>query len=260
MNSKLILRGALAVAIAAFAAPTLASTIGQIEAAGAGSATLDDGGTGTFPVITAILSAPGTVNGKAYSSYAVQVEDGTGAAVLFGKLPAGSTYVPTVGDGITAAGTYGPYNQIPEISTLTAITNVSSGNAVPSPLSVTIPQVNVTALPETIAGYMLTLSDVTITGQASGATFGITNQTLSVTDGTNSMTLYYWPTSYSSANANLFGQAVPTTPVDITGFVDVFSGTSPEFIPLSITPAAVPEPTLLAALPVLTLGLARRRR
>ena len=92
--------------------------------------------------------------------------------------------------------------------------------------------------PFTTAGYMLELDNVTI-GGISGA-FGVANLTGTITDsGSNSMTLYYWPTSYSVANANLFGQAIPTGPVNMTGFVSVYNSVA-EFTPMTVT--VVPEP------------------
>ena len=69
------------------------------------------------------------------------------------------------------------------------------------------------------------------------------NETFTVTDGSgNSMTLFDWVSSYTTCEA--FGdQAIPTGPVDVTGFVDVFGAgatASAEFVPISIT--AAPEP------------------
>ncbi|MGA2498621.1 MAG: IPT/TIG domain-containing protein, partial [Tepidisphaeraceae bacterium] len=194
------------------------------------------------PVITAILSQPATVNGLTTNSWAFLVNDGTGSIDVYGTMPSGSTYTPTVGDAIVVSGTYSPYNQIPELGTLTAISKVSSGNPVPASSVETIPDVKVTTLPPNIAGYLITLKGVTISG-ISGA-FGITTLTGAITDNAtpgNSMTLYYWPTSYSAANTNLFGQAIPTGPVNITGIVDVYNSTTPEFIPITI--AAAPAVT-----------------
>ena len=197
------------------------------------------------PVITAILSQPGTFNTKAYSAYSFLVSDGTGSADVYMTSTQVTTlgYTPTVGDAITPSGTWYPYHQIPELETLTAITQVSTGNAVAAPAVSTIPTLNVATLPYNVAGYEFTLDDVTI-GGISG-TFGIANLTGTITDAdSNSMTLYYWPTSYAASNINLYGQAIPTGPVDITGFVSVYPGppASIEFTPISITPYATPEP------------------
>ena len=57
----------------------------------------------------------------------------------------------------------------------------------------------------------------------------------------------------------LGGNAIPTGPVNMTGIIDVFSGTTPEFIPFSVT-AAAPEPTSLSALALGAAALLTRRR
>ena len=104
-------------------------------------------------------------------------------------------------------------------------------------------------LPFSVAGYLFELDDVTISGIS--GTFGTANLTGTITDGSgNSMTLYYWPTSYSVENANLAGTAIPTGAVNMTGFVSVYSGVA-EFTPMTIT--AVPEPGTLV---LLVAGLA----
>ena len=79
--------------------------------------------------------------------------------------------------------------------------------------------------------------------------YSTANETFTVTDGSgNSMALFDWVSSYSTCAA--FGdQAIPTGPVDLTGFVDVFgtgATASAEFVPISIT--AVPEPANLGIL------------
>jgi hypothetical protein len=118
----------------------------------------------------------------------------------------------------------------------------------------TIPTVNVPTLPFSVAGYFLQLNDVTIGG--SGGVGGLfptyaqattATETFTVTDSANnSMTLFDWVTSYSTDGA-MGGTAVPTGPVNIDGFVDVFgTGTaaSAEFVPMVIT-SVVPEPDAL---------------
>jgi hypothetical protein len=215
-----------------------ASTIAQVEALASGTAaTLDDN-----PVITYIASQPGSGDGYTYTNYAILANDGTGSIDLFGHLPTGSSYVPTVGDAITVSGTYSPFNGIPEIATMTAISQVSSGNAVPGPTSVTVPQLLALGSSQNYAiqEYLLVLHNVTFV--APPATYPIhANLSLTATDGTNNVTVFYNPSSYSVSDP-LAGTAIPTGPVDITGIASVFSGTA-ELLPFTVTP--VPEPASL---------------
>ena len=71
------------------------------------------------------------------------------------------------------------------------------------------------------------------------------NLSLTATDGTNNVTVFFNPSSYSVSDP-LAGTAIPTGQVDITGIASVFNGTA-ELIPFTVTP--VPEPASL------TLGL-----
>ena len=208
-----------------------AATIAQVEANTNTTQTIDQN-----PVISAILSQPQTgLNGDNFSSWAFLVDDGTGSLDIFGALPSGSGYTPTVGDAITATGKYVLFNAFPEIQSLTAISKVSSGNAIPVPLSETIPQINLNPIPLSIGGHLVTVSDVTISNFQNGdTTFGSANRTATITDNSgNSMTLFYNPATYSTSNANLFGKTIPSGPVTITGLEQV-SGSTKELIPMSI--------------------------
>jgi hypothetical protein len=247
-------------AVCVLVAQATASTIAQVEAQASGTpATLDQN-----PVVTAVVTIQGTFNGKSYPSNSFLVNDGTGSMEIFGvpNPPASPSYTPTVGDAITVSGTYSPFHQIPEIGTVTAISKVSGGNPVPAPITATIPQMNVPTLPFTLATYLINLNDVTITGAP--ATFGITNFSATITDSSsNSMALFYWPTSLGVSNINLFGMSVPSGPVNMTGIVSVFTPASgpavPEFSPLTITPVPEPATGALAVIGAAAMFFAVRR-
>jgi hypothetical protein len=230
----------------ATAIPTFASTIAQIETQPSGTpVTLDSN-----PVITVIGSAPGAADGYTYTNYAIIAQDATGSIDLFGRLPTGATYIPSVGDEIAAAGTYSPFDSIPEIATLTSLTKVSGGNAVPAAIPVTTSQLAaITTSSFNYLGHYLSLQNVQFSG-ASGNFPTHANGTYTVTDlsGNNPLTVFQWASSYSTAGA-LGGTPVPAGPVDINGIVDLFNG-APEFVPFSITPAAAstPEPASIGLL------------
>ncbi|MGA2246167.1 MAG: DUF5689 domain-containing protein [Verrucomicrobiota bacterium] len=238
-TTKKLMLTAIAVTVAVPASIAPAQNAATIETEPSGTAV-------TYTAtITAILSQAGsTLDGYTYNNWSFLANDGTGSLDIFGHLPTGSTYTPTVGDQITLSGTYSPFDMIPEIGTLTSIAQVSTGNPVPGPTVTTIPAINAALpnLPEpSIGGQLLTLDDVLISGLTAFPTHA--NGTATITDGSgNTMTLYQWASSYSAAAA-FGGQTVPTGPVDITGVADAFNGES-EFIPVSISP--VPEPSSIA--------------
>lgn len=250
----------------------VASDANDIETGAANVAvTYDNYYNGSYPVVSAILSQPGTFGGHAYTGWSFLATDATGSIDIFASSATLNAvapgYSPSLGDALSISGAYQPFDQIPEIDSTTAgkggaLTSValqSQGNAVPGPVPVTIGQINVQTLPFNVAGYLLQLNNVTIGGnsgpyattfptysQVTGAPSGPTVETYTVSDGVNTMTLFDWVTSYSVDGA-MGGNAVPTGPVNMTGFVDVFgsgSTASAEFIPMSIT-AAVPEPSVM---------------
>jgi hypothetical protein len=248
----------------ACAAPGYASTVASVEAQAAASpATLGDVST---PVITYIAAQPGSGDGYTYTNYAMLVSDGTGSVDVFGHLPAGSSYVPTVGDAVSLSGTFSPFNGIPEIATLTAISPISSGNPVPGPIVTTIPQLQGVSTSENlgIEEYLVELDNVTFVNPP--ANYPIhANLSLTATDGTNSLIVFFNPSTYSSS-AGLGGTPIPTGPVNITGIIDAFGGNyfgspvggTPELIPLTIT--AVPEPACLALMALGAGALLMRRK
>jgi hypothetical protein len=250
----------LVVSAVAFASLSLhgiamGSTVAQVEAQASGTAaTLDND-----PVITYIAAQPGTIDGITYLNYAFLVNDGTGSLDIFGALPSGSTYVPTVGDSISVSGTYVPFDNMPEIDLGSAISRVSAGNSIPGPTHVTIPQLLALGSNPNygIQEYLLELDNVSFVPPFS--VFPPVNGVLIVTDGTHDATLYCDRLTYSAGTA-LAGTSIPSGLVDITGIVRVeFNeiGDVVEFLPFSVTP--VPEPTslLLFLLGVVTIAITR---
>jgi len=257
-------------ALALVQTSALADSAFNIEnnyALGAG-VTYDDNGSGNFPVVTAILSAPSgsvynpgaTLDGYTYFNWSYLAADTTGSLDLFysPNTNSGSYTTPAVGDTIIVSGAWSPFDGIPEVGKTSSGIVVngpgSTGNpAYPpgAPVVSTIPTINVGTNSHGLngsglAGYLVQLNNVTISsnGISSGLVFPThANGTYTITDGgANSMTMFFWASSYSKDGA-MGGTAIPQGSVDITGFVDDF-GNSAEFIPISIT--SVPEPSAMS--------------
>ncbi len=187
-------------------------------------------------VVSAILSQPGTADTSAHD-WSILVNDGTGSIDLFAAtLPDG--YTPTVGDVLSVSGTWSPFDSIPEIAP-TAITVITPGNGTSTfgPVTKTVSQLAGSTLPLAIAGQLVTVNNVTISGIS--GTFAGSNLSGMITDSSGHMTLFYWPTSYSAAYNFFNGVTIPTGPINLTGIVDEFSG-SPEFIPM-FEPGVTPD-------------------
>ncbi len=241
-----------------------------------------------YPVITDIASRPGVTEGRNYTGWAVFAQDQTGSLDLFvtsaalAALPTSNGPTDTsmaVGDGISAAGQMQMYHSLPEmvfstvVSSNNFLTLQSRGNptATFSPLVLTINQLNTVAGASNvnIEGYYIELTGVTFSGGGTYSTVfanyadSAGNVSYTLTDATGSVQDYDYCSSYSAANA-LGNSAVPSGPVNVYGFMEVYpstglsSGGLPEFTVTSI----VPEPSafVLAGMGLLGLLAIRRRR
>jgi hypothetical protein len=253
MKKKYLLTGIIASTVVLFASNALAGSAAAIFPDATGTLVTYDNASGSYPVITAILSQPGPGDGYTYTSWSMFAADSTGSLDLFGALPGGTSFTPAVGQAISASGTYSPYHQIPEIGTLTALSLISSGNAFSLPGVYTIPTLTASGtgpIPQSLAGQLVTLDNVSLYTDAA-ATIPVSgnfathaNVTLYAKDaGGNIMEIYDWASSYSTCGA-LGGTPEPTGLVDITGFVSQSGSFAPEMTPFSIT--SVPEPTTLS--------------
>jgi len=182
------------------------------------------------------------------------------------------------GEGINVRGYWDPFDGLPELAFKTTVASnhyiavTSTGNAVPAPPVFTIPQLQSgtangagVLTNSAIAGTILTIQGVTITPGPANTNANATvfptyaqaataTETYEITDSSgNSLEMFDWVTSYSVCAA-MGGTAVPTGPVNITGFFDSFD----EIVPLQI----VPEPStfMLAGMGLIGGLLAIRRR
>jgi hypothetical protein len=268
MKKNYLLTGVIASTVILFASNALADSAATIFGYPATTLVTYDNVSGSYPVVSAVLSQPGAVDGYTYTTYSFLAQDSTGSLDIFSPLT-GLGYTPTAGDAISVSGTYSPFHQIPEIATITSISLHSTGNAVSSPGVFTIPTLTASGtgpIPQSIAGHLVTLDNVSLytdsaaTIPVSGNFATHANVALYAKDGSgNIMEVYDWASSYSTCGA-LGGTPIPTGLIDITGFLSQSGTFAPEITPFSIT--SVPEPSTLAlsALGGLALLLKFRRQ
>ena len=267
MKRNYLLSSLIASTAVLFASTALADTAATIFGYPATTLVTYDNVSGSYPVVSAVLSQPGSGDGYTYTTYSFLAQDSTGSLDIFSPLT-GLGYTPTAGDAINVSGTYSPYHQIPEIATVTSISLHSAGNAVSSPGVYTVAQLIASgtgAIPQSLSGQLVTLDNVSLYTDAA-ATIPVSgnfathaNVGLYAKDGTGIIEVYVWASSYSTCGA-LGGTPEPTGLVDITGFVSQSGTFSPEITPFSII--SVPEPSILAlsALGGLALLLKFRRQ
>ena len=265
MKKTLLVFGAVTVLVTLAGSNASADDILTIEGYPASTAvTLD-----SSAIITAVGSQGGgyVSNGHTFNNWSIFVQDSSGALQLFGALPSGTTEPnPTVGDIVNAAGTFSPYHQVPEVGSMTSLTQISTGNSLPTPPAFTVADLTASmTIPQNQAGYVLQVQSVQIYTDAAGTiaatgVFPNANTPYYLKDSLgNIMEMYYWVTSYST-DADMVGTPIPTGPVNVTGFVSQSGAFPVEITPLGFSP--VPEPaslSLLGAAGLLALVLRRRR-
>src|ERR1017187_9474773 len=241
---RVLCAGAIAAAVALVGTKVLADDAGDIESFYAGNAYVQwNNLSGSYPVITAFVSNPGTVSWHLFTGWSILAQDPSGSMEIFSSASAltnlnsgagaGTPYTasasPDLGDAINVAGQWSPFHQIPELGFSTVassnnyINRISSGNALPTPPIFTVSQLNIPTLTTNIAGYFLEIQNATISGSTGSfhSTFptyaeaNIASESYTITDGSGSMTMFDWVTS-DSVNAALGG-----TPV-IAGAVNVY--------------------------------------
>jgi hypothetical protein len=290
MKSRLLLASTIAITMTVIGSRVLADDASDIESFYPVNAYVSyDNTSGAYPIITSLASQPGVFGGHTYTGWAILAQDSTGSLELFSSastltnLPAGpgtpytASSAPAVGDMLNAAGQYGPFDGIPELAFSTVVSSnnyinkISSGNAVPTAPIFTIPQLQAGTANGTgiltnsaIAGMYLEIQGVTFSGSTGGfmSTFPLesqantVNESYTITDGGgHSLEAFDWTTSYSVDGA-MGGTAVPTGPVNMTGFFDSFN----EFVPLTIAPVPEPSTFMLAGMGLIGGLMALRRR
>ncbi len=177
-------------------------------------------GNNSWPIVSALLSTPGTMDGHTYTSYAFYVNDTTGGMDVFSPSSTLSSlgYTPQLGDALDIKGTYEPFDGFPEVSVITKSALQSTGNAYTPPVTgvnlayvvsdfahnsqtVTSGTVTTTIGPNDLTAQLVTLSNVWLTN---GGTSRPTDQlwhwqqhrydnVLNDSSG-GSCSFFYWPT------------------------------------------------------------------
>jgi len=242
--------------VCCLAGSAMAESIAALEGAG-GSGTI--GGSGDPAAIVTAVTFIG-------SQESFLVDDGTGAMEVF-KAPTGMTF--TVGDQVSVAGTYAPFNSVPEVNPTSAATIISHNNPLPTVYAYTPSQLSAAALANggagnlSVMGHLVAINSATVSGAPTGTNYDGSNtptgQTWTIAAAGSGMTEFYWESSFNSvknspgtygtglAMPGLLGQPVNVSGINMYGLVDNFGPGTPEFIPLFEGPAAspVPEPSTI---------------
>lgn len=300
-RQSLIAPAALAVSMLGLIGSTvMAENAATIETAAANATVEYDNTSGTdpfgYPVVTAILSQPGSFGGHTYTGWSALVADTTGSIDLFVSqttlsgltgTPTNSTSTPpygtpttslAVGQGLNVAGQWSPFDGIAELGFNTTVDNyvavTSTLNSLPATPVVTIPGLEsetsngttVLSHPD-VTGQYLEIQDVTIT-----AGHGTTVNPFSTDFPTYAQVNFvaanetYTITDGGNNSMELFDWvtsysndgALGGTPVP-TGPVNIFGfyDSFNEFVPSAIV--VVPEPASMGLLAVGAVMLLRRK-
>lgn len=284
---RVLFAGAIAAAVALMGTKVLADDASDIEQFYANNSYVQWDNTAGYPIVTAVGSQPSVLGGHTYTGWSVFAADASGSMDLFisqgtlTNMPGSPPTSISAGDELNVAGQWSPFHSLPELafSTVPAsnnyFTTVSTGNSLPAPPVYTVNDLNTSGMGANyapgnlgIAGYYLTVSNVTITGSLAALPGYVANvaptvaqETFTMTDNTGSMTMFDWVTSYSASDLLAGTPVGEAYTYNVEGFVSYNGTLGPlEFTPLALQ--AVPEPStvLLVGTGLLGLLAIRRRR
>ena len=194
---------------------------------------------GTPISIRGIITAEFTTSTVTYTRAFIQ--DATGGINLYKKAGTGNHICFNIGDDVSIEGAVAFYRGLTEDSILSYTIN-SSGNPVPAPKVITIPQLNGTFLAdytEPDEGRLIKIGPVTITGMLPSDTLWA-SKNWNITDGVNTGILYIYGGSGCAVHP-LIGTKVPVGPFCVIGILTQYKTPGPYTSGYQISPRVVPD-------------------
>ena len=262
----IILLGACALLAEGAQAQTIAAAKASLLAASSSPITVS---LTSNPVVTAVVATTATNN-------TLLLQDNTGAVEAF-RVPT-TLYTPTIGDTITATAAFTSFHGLFELTTT-------------APGYTAFSKTGTAALPAQSVFTTTGLQNGSPVGQAQQSTLGTLSGVTITATGTAGTTTFSSGGTYNATDANgtalifvgtgspLIGQAVPTSAVNVFGYLGQFDSAATAFGPgaastntyeidpltiSAVTGAAAPEPGALVAMltgsGILGMAAIRRRK
>jgi hypothetical protein len=182
---------------------------------------------GLFFDVSGIVTSPDSVYSKVNTQ--VFIQDYSGGMSLFqsGGIAAGLHF--NLGDSVAVRGQVTQFDGLTELTSLTNLTVISSGNFATDPLVLTCNQLNNTLLnsvpdsfPEYNESRLIRINNVTrVGGAAWPSTCAGANSTIMISDGTATSQLFI------DLDSQVCGSPDPSGPFDVIGILSQFKTTSP---------------------------------
>ncbi|HEV8481741.1 MAG TPA: DUF5689 domain-containing protein, partial [Candidatus Eisenbacteria bacterium] len=185
--------------------------------------------------VSGIVTCPDSV----YSKFNTQtfIQDYSGGLSLFQSGGIGAGLHFNLGDSVSVRGQVTQFNGLTELTNLTNLQVISTGNFATDPLVLTCAQLNATlfvstpdSFPEYNEGRLIRINNVTKTSGTWPSTCTGANSTLMITDGTATSTLFI------DLDSEVCGSPDPSGPFDVIGILSQFDSSAPYSTGYQIVP------------------------